>query len=257
MQTRRTLRGGARSHISRGTTVRGPYVAENAVPALYAWDPLAVRFVNSGGVPKWLSRGRSRINLDQHTTNVPTAAIGRPGWTFDETADSGNGDRLIGPTSAESGSMTSLTCCWWTVRAGTNVAGDAFQDVIGNANVAGTKGWVVLANDSTNDLSLFRYSGALGALADFSAVSVVGTVFHFCLTYDQSNTSLYIDGVFSSSVAHAGAIDTASLAIALGYGAEAARGFNGSNYTADIDDRVWTSTEIRQHYETTRKYIGV
>ena len=139
------------------------------------------------------------------------------------------------------GNITTFTVCHWINLSSNQTTRTIFSNYTGN-------GWVTGISDAaTNVIKFYLGGGTLYATYPL----VINTWYHVCVTYNNGNPSIYINGILNNTTT-----GTISFAVGLATNNDIGRlgdgrqYFNGNISNIQVYNRALSASEILQNYNT-------
>lgn len=192
-------------------------------------------------------------------TGTPNAGVtlGAGGLLLSDTTTSASfngtsGGISMGANYGEAGTVSFSVECWYQTPSSFDGAQHYLVCCEDNDGTGNRQGWHLGVNPSNEFYAGRFHSTALNVDAVYGTALVVSTVYHLVMTYDGTNTRLYVNaGAATVGAADANSILAVATAPVFGVG-----GFNGGTFyyaTGQIGhvavyNAVLTTTQITAHY---------
>ena len=137
------------------------------------------------------------------------------------------------------GNITTFTVCHWINLSSNQTTRTIFSNYTGN-------GWVTgISDGATNVIKFYLGGGTLYATYPL----VINTWYHVCVTYNNGNPSIYINGILNNTttgtISFAGSLATNNDIGRLGDGRQY---FNGNISNIQVYNRALSAAEVSQNY---------
>ncbi len=176
-------------------------------------------------------------------TNGPTFNSSNGGSIqFDGNDDYISRGNLIGNT-------TTFSVCHWINLSSNQTTRTIFSNYVAGVN------WVTGISDATTNVIKF-YLGGGTLYATYPLV--INTWYHVCVTYNNGNPSIYINGILNNTttgtITFAGSLASNNDIGRLGDGRQY---FNGKISNVQVYNRALIASEILQNYNASRARFGL
>ena len=145
------------------------------------------------------------------------------------------------------GNVTTFTVCHWINLSSNQTTRTIFSNYTGN-------GWVTGISDGATNVIKF-YLGGATLYATYPLV--INTWYHVCVTYNNGNPSIYINGILNNTTA--GTISFSSLATNndIGRLGDGRQYFNGKISNIQVYNRALSAAEVLQNYNASKSRFGL
>ena len=149
------------------------------------------------------------------------------------------------------GNVTTFTVCKWINLSSNQTSRTIFSNYI----TAGGTNWVTGISDIATNVIKFYLGGGSNLYSTYPLV--INTWYHVCVTYNNGNPSIYINGILNNTTA--GTISFSSLATNndIGRLGDGRQYFNGKISNIQVYNRALSATEVQQNYNASKSRFGL